>query len=188
MIYCVGLPRCGGQTLHTVLRALYPGRTVLHSVESDKWDTVNKDCVALVECYAPVLWCMKMYQWESHTFIINHRQVDQWFASCKRMLPRAIKRKWNHPLWTYPESQWYDYYEAYIHDTRNALICLGARYFEIDATKQHDFRYFCERLGYTGSFNVNLRWPNIDKFGRCIMNKVVEETLSIPFKIPGTIL
>ena len=193
MIYCIGLPRCGGQTLHFALKHLFPGRDVWHAIEHDKWNVVTKNCVAIVECFAPIEWCIESFNLEPHIFIINDRDPDEWFASCKKFRERSHDHHWNHPLWQYPESQWSEYRLNYIHQSINALSWYGANYFVIDVTKQNDYSALINGLGYSGPVQPTAVWPNLDKFGRLAPHKCVEDMLAYdkladPFQIPGQIL
>lgn len=103
MIYAIGLPRCGGQSLCEAL-AILTGSCV-HSPGSNP--IVAASAVEVFRQPRSIL-----RNDPDARFIINMRHEAEWIASCE-----AVYRKsedWNHPLWKYPLADFADYRREYL--------------------------------------------------------------------------
>lgn len=168
MIFFMGLPRCGGQSITNIMGDLYPGLRPWHSVEADKWDElINESCSAVVECFAPIDYCLRIKVRQPHIFIDNYRDMDSWFESCLKVRPRAIEKGWNHPLWRYPVDQWCDYYWEYKFNFKDKLHREGAdiRYASVFGKRTYS-EFLRECFLPCPDHLVNTMLPNLDRYGR----------------------
>lgn len=170
MIYVINLPRSGGQTMLQALSDMFPrdgSVNMWHSVEPGRWGVVNNNTVALVEVYAPISWCVHNFTKRPHRFIIARRSLDQWYASCLKMLPMAIEKRWRHPLWSYDTSQWINYYYEFYGNVEASIRDYGMPYTEIDPTDMSMAEHadLCQFLDVP---TPRTGWPNIDRFARSI--------------------
>lgn len=168
MIWCLGLPRSGGQSLLCLFSECQ--WEAWHSIEYDRWGVVSRHTRAIIECYAPVQWCIDNYRQPKHDskpkFVMNIREDKKsWITSCEKMLVRATKHSWSHPLWRRPKSQWPDFYDEYYDQKYYDLDRLGCEYITIDVTqnRQQDLKNF---VSFTGLQWPHKSWPNYDRFAR----------------------
>lgn len=168
MIYFMGLPRCGGQSITNIMGDIYPGLTPWHSVEADKWDDhVNESCSAVVECFAPIDYCLRSKIRPPHVFIDNYRDIDSWFESCLKVRQRAIEMRWNHPMWLYHPSQWRDYYWEYKFNLKDKLHSEGIEIRYASVFGKTTYREFLRECFLPCPDHlVNTALPNLDRYGR----------------------
>jgi hypothetical protein len=102
-----------------------------------------------------------------HLFIENVRDVDAWFESCLKVHPRAIERKWNHPLWRYPVEQWRDYFWEYKFNLRDKLHSEGVEIILVNIFNKTTYGEFARKCALPCPDHlVNRTLPNIDRYGR----------------------
>jgi hypothetical protein len=180
MIFFIGLPRCGGQSINQVMKKLYPHLDPWHSVEADKWDAkINHKCSAIVECFAPLNWCIKCPIRKPHTFVYNHRDVDSWYESCIRFRDRAKERRWNHPLWNLSECQWRDYHAEHAFSAFKLLKheMIELKYVSVWECKT--VKEFADKCGLPCPSGVgNFLIPNVDRYGRLVPGQLPQFTNS----------
>lgn len=167
MIWGIGLPRTGGQTLLNALYYLHDRRgEYWHSIQSDKWNIVNQNTVACVEVFAPIRWCERFNG--KHKYILNYRRDSAaWFESCCKFIERSKTQMWNHPLWMRSPCQWQDYYDEYYFCKKEYLESSKLDYLEVDVTEcgNKGWRILADFLNVESNSQYP-PWPNIDKFSR----------------------
>lgn len=168
MIFFMGLPRCGGQTITNIMGDLYPHLKPWHSIEYNKWEEVfNAKCSAIIECFAPIDWCLRCDIRKPHKFILNVRPLDPWFDSCARFRKIARDRNWNHPMWRYPIEQWRDYYWEYRRYLVDKLAREGFKLEFVNVWEVQTIGEFCStcKLDCPPALSKTLL-PNIDRYAR----------------------
>lgn len=157
MIFGIGLPRCGGQTLHHALATL-TGKKIMHS-PGRRWGLLTPDYGGAVECFAPIPWLLKMYP--GCKFVWNMRDFEPWLASCQRVYNQS--HKFNHPLWLHPLEQFEAYREDYYIRTVNSIYGRADRFLRWDITANPSWEPLCEFLELPVP---HTRFPNVDRVGR----------------------
>lgn len=106
-IFCVGLPRCGGQSLTRALSLLLGGGPVVHSPGKDL--AAIERCLGATEVFLPIPFLE--VRWPGSTYIMNERDSPSWMESCESVYGES--HDWNHPLWKYPLDAFRSYREWY---------------------------------------------------------------------------
>ena len=170
MIYGMGLPRHGGQTLKNALHAIFgPEFKYYHSVSFTHWHVAAEPTtMAVLECFAPIKWCVENFRQCEHCFIVNRRiDTQAWLASMKKVHRRAHDERWNHPIWCYHPSQWERYAEEYYDSLEDQMYLQDQTHnvIHIDPTTcgREGFEDLCAAFGRPVP---TCDWPNVDEFGR----------------------
>lgn len=167
MIWGVGLPRSGGQTLQEAITIL-TGRQCWHSIEAHRWDdTIKPEDAGAVEVYAPISWLRK-YPGGPHLFIFNRRNLDNWLASCEKVYEQSQRENWNHPIWKYPLSQ----FPAYYFDWVQRMKKCGEVIYNVDIVANPTWDRLCDILGVEPP---GVPFPNKDK------TRQKEDVIHLPF-------
>lgn len=169
MIWCIGLPRSGGQSLLAMFAE--SGLESWHSIQVGRWDVVKPTTAAVIECYSPIAWCLTKYNqppWptEKHKFVVNiRRDVDAWCRSCEKCYNIAQNQSWSHPLWRRNIDEWPYYYEEYHEQKYADLDRLGCDFITVDVTENNpvEAESFAE---FTGLPKTWTTFPNYDRFAR----------------------
>lgn len=159
MIHCCGLPRSAGQSLSSVLNILYPGLPVIHSVEGNRWDVVHDGVLATVETYAPYTWLER--HWEDSLYIVNWRESESWYTSCRRVYQKSQDQNWSHPIWKYPLDSFLDYYNEYFDRIKSTFPKDRLLWWNI--IENPSWGPICDFLGLPVP---EVAFPNVDKHGR----------------------
>lgn len=135
MVYCIGLPRSGGQSLQTALSIALQG-SVIHSPGNNlqAWEDIRAGKhVAAVEVFAPLPWLLEEHP--GCMVIFNSRDIDSWHKSCESVYGKSAG--WNHPIWKYRIDQFCDYYQEYVNSFEAACGECSCR--ELSRILRHDF-------------------------------------------------
>lgn len=157
MIFAVGLPRSGGQSLLQALTVL-TGRQFWHSISPTRWHVLEPHHGGAVEVYAPICWLEKRYP-GPHQYIVNVRACQPWLASCERQWPRSQNDHWNHPLWRYHPTQMTAYRAAYEQMRKKELGDKATLW--LDITQQRGYEVLAAFLRVD---TPPLEWPRVDRF------------------------
>ena len=148
IVYGIGLPRCGGQTLAECLRIL--GMDVVHS-PGNQIGLYRGSCTEVFR--SPDV--LRQEQ-PGCKFIMNVRDIDDWLASCSSVYHRS--QNWNHTLWRYPLTDFRQYAEDYMRERRGLDNCL---YIDITDPVDATWTRLCRFLGLP---EPNVAWPMVDRF------------------------
>ena len=137
MVFGIGLPRCGGQTLQAALSILTK-KTVVHSPGRSLPQVIGRNDIAgAVEVFAPIPYLLR--EFPDCKLILNGRPEDKWFASCVSVYGQS--KHWNHPIWYYPLTQFKDYRSEYLDCRASYFNALRpkSRTLVIDITKEPEW-------------------------------------------------
>jgi len=118
MVFGIGLPRCGGQTLQAALAEL-TGKQIIHSPGKSLPQLIGlEDSIGgAVEVFAPVPYLLENFP--DCKLILNIRDKNAWLNSCVSVF--RASSGWNHPIWFYPLDHFRHYAGEYL-DVRERYI------------------------------------------------------------------
>ena len=133
IVYGIGLPRSGGQSLKAVLIELLGG--CIHG-PSTNVKAFDHPCVEVFRHPDQL-----RIKHPACKFIFNVRwDADSWLRSCAKVYP--VSTKWQNPIWKYPLCDFLDYRKRYIEERLRIDDCLVW-----DLTADPTWDKVCEFLG-----------------------------------------